>query len=250
MRSSYCIFSLFCAECPVRRRASSVPRLCCAGVIRSGGCWVPKSSCRSQGNWLAGAIGEWLIERSCERLGGWSEGPLAGLWFALNVSSNEFSRDRRFAEMLDKALRRNRVAGSKLVLEISERSVRGGRAGSLEAVRCLAELGIPLTIDEFGTGLSNLAALRKLPVSKLKIDRSLVADVATQGDAAVIVQTVAAMAKGLGLALSAAGVENAAQLTRLQALGCEEWQGSLYSEPLEAVAFEQLLASARRAANG
>ena len=197
---------------------------------------------------LMGPLGEWLIERSSERIALWQDGPMAGLWFSLNVSVKEFSQDRRFAETLGQALRRNRLDGSRLALEIAERSVQGGGTESLETLQAVADLGVALTIDDFGAGQSNLAALRRLPVRKLKIDRSFVSDVATREDAAIIVQTVAAMAKGLGVEFAAAGVENKAQLARLQELGCREWQGHLYSEPLEADAFELLLTSPNRVA--
>ncbi len=198
---------------------------------------------------LMGALGAWLVEHACEQIAGWSEGPISGLWFALNVSIKEFSRDRSFADTLARAMRSNRLDGSRLSLEIAGRSVQHGGRQYLETLRAVAGLGVALTVDDFGTGQFNLAALRQLPVGKLKIDRGFVTDIATREDAGVIVQTFAAMAKGLGLAFAAEGVENPAQLARLLALGCEEWQGRLYSEPLDAAAFELLLSSVARAAS-
>jgi EAL domain-containing protein (putative c-di-GMP-specific phosphodiesterase class I) len=85
-------------------------------------------------------------------------------------------------------------------------------------------------------------------VDKLKIDQSFVREIATNRDDAVIVETIALMAKNLGLHVAAEGVESDAQLERLLALGCEEWQGHLYSEPLEAHAFEALVRGGRAAA--
>ena len=84
---------------------------------------------------------------------------------------------------------------------------------------------------------------------KLKLDGSLVADLVTGADAAIIAQTVAAMAKGLGLRFAAEGVASEAQLARLRALGCEEWQGALFSEPVDAAAFAAMLAQSSRAAS-
>lgn len=198
---------------------------------------------------LMGALGSWLIEHACQQVAAWSGGPAGALWFALNVSSKEFSRDQSFADALARALQANRLDPSRLWLEIAGRSVQHGGSEHLETLRAVAKLGVGLTIDDFGTGQFNLVALRELPVGKLKIDRRFVTDLGTREDAAVIVQTFAAMAKGLGLAFAAEGVETAAQLTRLQALGCEEWQGHLYSEPLDAAGFVQLLAAVRRAAS-
>lgn len=193
-----------------------------------------------------GEVGAWLVERACERIGAWQSGPLAGLWFALNASVREFAPDRLYVERLARALLANRLQGSRLRLEIAERSVQGGRADNLEVLRAVAALGVELTIDDFGVAQSNLAYLRSLPLKKLKIDSSFVRDLGTQPDAAVIVQTVSAMAHGLGLEVAAEGVENSAQLERLAGMGCREWQGHLYSAPLEAREFERLFAPGAR----
>ncbi len=197
---------------------------------------------------LMGALGSWLIEHACRQVAEWSDGPAGSFWFALNVSTTEFPRDGSFAGRLARALEVNRLDPSRLWLEIADRSVQHGAREHLDTLRAVAKLGVGLTIDDFGTGQFNLVALRELPVGKLKIDRSFVTDLATREDAAIIVQTLAAMAKGLGLVFSAEGVETPAQLARLQALGCDEWQGHLYSEPLDAAGFERLLAAVPRAA--
>jgi len=198
---------------------------------------------------LMGALDAWLIEKACERIGRWSGQPLSGLWFALNVSIRESSRDRGFAQVLVRELEANRLNASRLSLEIAGRNVQHGGSENLDTLRAVTDLGVGLTVDDFGIGQLNLVALRQLPVRKLKIDRSLVTELSAREDAAIIVQTLAAMAKGLGLVLAAEGVETSAQLAQLQALGCDEWQGLLYSAALEAEAFERLLASVPRAAS-
>ena len=199
---------------------------------------------------LTGALGTWLIGRTCERIAGWREHPMSGLWFALNVSIKACSRDQGFAATLEQALHDNGLDASRLALELAEPSIQRGENEYLGTLRAIAGLGVALTIDELGTGQFDLAALTRMPVGKLKIDRRFVADLATREETATVVQTLAAMARELGLALAAEGVENAAQLERLQGLGCEEWQGRLYSEPLDAHAFERLLCAAPRAASG
>ena len=98
-------------------------------------------------------------------------------------------------------------------------------------------------IDDFGTGYSSLAYLRLLPVDKLKIDRSFLRAIDSQPADEAIVRAIAALAKTLGLSIAGEGVENAAQLERLLALGCEEWQGHYFSAPLSATDFEALLTS-------
>jgi EAL domain-containing protein (putative c-di-GMP-specific phosphodiesterase class I) len=109
---------------------------------------------------------------------------------------------------------------------------------------------VRLAIDDFGTGYSSLAYLRRLPFDKLKIDRGFLGELESSSGDATIVETIAAMARGLGLQVAAEGVETEAQRRRLVALGCEEWQGHLFSEPLEAARFEQLACDERQAAAG
>jgi diguanylate cyclase (GGDEF)-like protein/PAS domain S-box-containing protein len=201
---------------------------------------------------LAGAIGARAIERTAAQVAVWTGMPAGGVWFALNVSARELSRERGFAQSLREALRRHGLQGAQFALEVSERSIRsGGESGgqqALQAMGAMAELGVALAVDDFGAGHSSLATLRRMPLSKLKLDASLVADLATPDDAAILVKTVAAMAKGLGLRIAAEGVESAAQLARLRELGCEEWQGALFSEPVDAAAFASMLAQSARAA--
>jgi len=105
-------------------------------------------------------------------------------------------------------------------------------------------------IDDFGTGDSSLAYLRRLPIDKLKIDRGFLRELASNSGDAMIVETIAAMARGLGLQVAAEGVESEAQLRRLLAAGCVEWQGHHFSAPLEATAFERLARGERAAAAG
>ena len=97
-----------------------------------------------------------------------------------------------------------------------------------------------VAIDDFGTGYSSLAYLRQLPIDKLKIDRSFLSELDAHPHDATIVQTIAAMARALGLRVAAEGVESEAQLERLRALGCDEWQGHLYSASVDAAGFEKL----------
>ncbi len=121
-----------------------------------------------------------------------------------------------------------------LKLELTE-SVLVGSSGEVEGtLDQLRSLGIRLHIDDFGTGYSSLAYLQNLPVSTLKVDRSFVAHMFDNPESAELVRTVVAMAKALGLSVTAEGVETAEQLTYLKALGCENAQGYFFSRPLPA----------------
>jgi EAL domain-containing protein (putative c-di-GMP-specific phosphodiesterase class I) len=114
--------------------------------------------------------------------------------------------------------------------------------GNIETLRRIGELGVRFAVDDFGTGYSSLAYLRQLPIDKLKIDRSFLREIDTQPADEAIVRAITAMAKTLGISVAAEGVENEAQLARLHALGCDQWQGHHFSEPVDAAAFEKMLA--------
>jgi EAL domain-containing protein (putative c-di-GMP-specific phosphodiesterase class I) len=114
-------------------------------------------------------------------------------------------------------------------------------AENVETLRKLCRLGVRVAIDDFGTGYSSLAYLRQLPIDKLKIDRSFLRELDAHPHDATIVQTIAAMAKALGLRVAAEGVESGAQLARLQELGCDEWQGHHFSAALDSAQFERLI---------
>jgi diguanylate cyclase (GGDEF)-like protein/PAS domain S-box-containing protein len=199
---------------------------------------------------LIRAIGEWTLERALSQIGAWQRSlPAGGPWFAVNVSATELAQGEAFVARLRAALAANGVDGRSIELELTERSLMAHFAENAETLRRIGELGVRCAIDDFGTGYSSLAYLRRLPIDKLKIDRSFLRELATHSADESIVRTITAMARTLGLAVVAEGVESAAQLERVLALGCEEWQGHYYSMPLEAADFEQLIRRREAAAS-
>jgi len=188
-------------------------------------------------------LGIWTLERAVSQIGAWRRARFDAehLWFALNVSAQELAQGDAYVVQLAEALAANQVPGSCIELEITERTLMSHLPENVETLRKLGRLGVRVAIDDFGTGYSSLAYLRQLPIDKLKIDRSFLRELDAHPHDVTIVQTIAAMAKALGLRVAAEGVENAAQLERLQAIGCDEWQGHHFSASLEAASFERLL---------
>ncbi|MFY9315147.1 MAG: EAL domain-containing protein [Burkholderiales bacterium] len=198
-------------------------------------------------------LGQWTLERALGQAAAWRRDAAgaADMVFALNVSAHELAQGQGYVDMLDHALAANRLPGRCVELEVTERVLMSQLDENVQTLRRIGALGVRVAIDDFGTGYSSLAYLRRLPIDKLKIDRSFLRELEAHPHDAAIVQAIAAMAKALGLRVAAEGVENEAQLARLRTLGCDEWQGHHFSAPVDAAGFEQVLArdlAARRAA--
>jgi diguanylate cyclase (GGDEF)-like protein/PAS domain S-box-containing protein len=192
---------------------------------------------------LIRAIGEWTLERALSQIGAW-QGKLPGApWFALNVSALELAQGEAYVGRLRESLAAHEVPAARLELEVTERVLMAHLPENVETLRRIGALGVRLAIDDFGTGYSSLAYLRRLPIDKLKIDRGFLKELESSSGDAMIVETIAAMARGLGLHVAAEGVETEAQRRKLLAVGCDEWQGHLYSEPLDAAEFQRFALS-------
>jgi diguanylate cyclase (GGDEF)-like protein/PAS domain S-box-containing protein len=192
---------------------------------------------------LIRAIGEWTLERALSQAGAWQRQHPARAWLAVNVSATELAHGDAYVQKVASALEANRLPGSMLELEITERVLMSHIDENLDTLRRLGALGVRIAVDDFGTGYSSLAYLRHLPIHKLKIDRSFLRSIDSHAADEAIVRAIAALAKTLGLTVAAEGVESEAQLSRLLALGCDEWQGHYFSAPLDASAFGELLSS-------
>jgi EAL domain-containing protein (putative c-di-GMP-specific phosphodiesterase class I) len=159
---------------------------------------------------------------------------------SVNLSaSNLLDTDlpQRLARLLDGA----DLGPEQLVLEVTETVLLSDPERSLAVVGRLADLGVTVSIDDFGTGFSSLSYLRDLPVAELKLDRSFTADLLTDARTEAIVASTVTLAHRLGLRVVAEGVEHSATLAHLAALGCDESQGYLHSAPLPAAELERWL---------
>ena len=178
-------------------------------------------------------IGEWVLRTACSQARTWQDEGLPAVPVAVNVSAVQF-RQEGFRELIRRVLHETGLAPQYLELELTESLLLSSADVTFSVLQELKALGLKLAIDDFGTGYSSLSYLKQFPVSKLKIDRSFVRDIAVNPDDAAITTAVISMAKSLNLTVIAEGVENEAQMSFLRAHQCDEIQGYYFSKPLAA----------------
>jgi diguanylate cyclase len=186
-------------------------------------------------------IGQWVLEAACVQLLEWQNSPATKeLTLAINVSARQF-RQANFVEQIQNTLAKFDVSPSKLQLELTEGLVFDNIADSIKKMRELRAMGINFAMDDFGTGYASLIYLKSLPLSKIKIDRSFVRDIAVDRDDEIIVQTIISMAHNLGLEVIAEGVETIEQLEFLRKNGCKVFQGHLFGKAISQAEFSHLI---------
>jgi EAL domain-containing protein (putative c-di-GMP-specific phosphodiesterase class I) len=187
-------------------------------------------------------IGQFVLEEACRQARIWqslfpSEPPRT---MSVNLSARQFAHPRLVQDIRD-ALSMVHLDPHQLVLEITESVVMHDAAGAVAILNELKALGIRLAIDDFGTGYSSLAYLKRFPVDVLKIDRSFIEGLGQDAQDSAIVESVLALARSLGLSVTAEGVETPRQQLRLEQLGCDVGQGYLFGAPRSAEITEELL---------
>jgi diguanylate cyclase (GGDEF)-like protein len=182
-----------------------------------------------------GPLTRHVLDRSIAQCASWRESGL-DLTVAVNLSVRNLS-DPRLPEDVDRMLRRHGLPPSALQLEITESMIMSDPERALATVNQLSQLGVRLAVDDFGTGHSSLANLRRLPIDELKIDRSFVTPMLRDENDLIIVRSTINMAHDLGLKTIAEGVEDTATLTELDELGCDQVQGYHFSKPVPADSF-------------
>ncbi|MEW6024439.1 MAG: EAL domain-containing protein [Pseudomonadota bacterium] len=187
-------------------------------------------------------LGRWVLRTACEQLAAWAAAPgTVHLTLAVNVSVRQFLQDD-FVEETLAILRETGADPTRLKLELTETLMIEGVEETIEKMRALREHGICFSLDDFGTGYSSLSYLKRLPLDQLKIDQSFVRDVLDDPNDASIARSVVALGKSLGLGIIAEGVETEAQRSFLAEIGCDNWQGFLFSRPVDARTLEELAA--------
>ena len=185
-------------------------------------------------------MGEWVIGDACATAARWPD----HLKIAVNLSSVQF-RSRGLVPVIAGALAASGLSPDRLELEITETALLQDSEATLTMLYELRELGVRIAMDDFGTGYSSLSYLQSFPFDKIKIDRSFVKDIAESVGSLNIVRAVTALARGLGMATTAEGVETEEQRDTLLAEGCTEMQGFLFSRPLPISEIERLFIAKR-----
>lgn len=182
---------------------------------------------------LISTIGEWVLQESCTMLAAWRiadplEAPLA---VSVNVSRAELALGDKLLRRVCDTLAAAGLPASCLQLEVTEREVMRDPEASQQLMHALRKLGVRLAMDDFGTGTSSLACLRDYPFDVIKIDRSFIRDISTRADVMAVVHATLTLIANLGRETVAEGVEDAAQVSALQSLGCRYAQGYYFARP-------------------
>jgi diguanylate cyclase (GGDEF)-like protein len=177
-------------------------------------------------------VGEWVLRTACRQAKKWMDAG-RNIRISVNVSWRQFEGDA-FGELVSNVLRETGLPPRLLELELTESLIVRDVEHALELITRLKQIGVLVSIDDFGSGYSSLNYLRQFPLDFLKIDRSFVSNLVTNRKDAAIVETIMALARNLELSVVAEGVELPAQADFLRATDCHEFQGYLFGKPVSA----------------
>lgn len=178
-------------------------------------------------------IGEWVLRTACNQCLKWQASMGQPFTVSVNISTQQFKRDD-ITTVVAHILRETGLHPSLLELEITETVMMENMDKAIDTLRALSELGVKVSIDDFGTGYSSLGYLKRFHIGALKIDQSFVRHIPANSDDTAIAMSIISLGKTLKLKVVAEGVETAEQLSVLRNYRCDEAQGFLFSQPLEA----------------
>jgi len=178
-------------------------------------------------------IGEWVLRAACLQGRRWIEEGFAPIPIAVNISARQF-HDRDLSQTVIRILEETGFSPKYLELELTESSIMQNEEFAASMLNQLKSMGVNISIDDFGTGFSSLASLKRLPIDALKIDQSFVREATTDPDDAALVMAIITLGHNLRLKVVAEGVETDDQLRFLQLLRCDEIQGYFFSKPVPA----------------
>ncbi|MCK9455640.1 EAL domain-containing protein [Sulfurimonas sp.] len=179
-------------------------------------------------------LGEWIIDEVCKQINIWKSDEIKKHWrISINVSSKQFELDS-FVTTIKNIVDKNDINPTMIRLELTESLLIKNIDKVLDTLHKLKEMGFSLSIDDFGTGYSSLSYLKKLPINELKIDQSFIRDLTLDINDEIITKTIISIGEQFGLEVIAEGVETKEQYKKLVEIGCEYFQGYLFSKPVRA----------------
>lgn len=186
-------------------------------------------------------IGAWVLQEACQQIRRWQAITAQPLTVSVNLSPKQFSQPDLAAEIAQ-ILKISGLEAQRLKLEITESLIIDNADAATRLLLQLQALGLQVHLDDFGTGYSSLNHLHRFPISTLKIDRSFISNLELGSKNIEIVRTIVLLAHGLGMQVTAEGIETAAQLAQLKDLGCDYGQGYLFSKPVGSKKAKKLIA--------
>lgn len=187
-------------------------------------------------------IGQWVLESACCQIRSWSDKKeTRNLILSINVSARQFHHPG-FVQEVKRLLLKTSADPTRLMIDLSEAVVLANMKKTISTVQSLREFGVDFSLDGFGSGLSSLTYLKRMPVQQLKIDGTLVRNIMSAPCDAGMVSAIITMGRALGFKVNAQGIETQDQLSFLKTHGCNSYQGYLISPPLPPEGFEPFLA--------
>jgi diguanylate cyclase (GGDEF)-like protein len=190
---------------------------------------------------LIGDICHQVLYETCMTTKRWLEAGYGAIPMAVNISWRQFAQPERLLQLMNDVLSETGTPPELIELELTESSVMEEPDSAIRTLNDLREFGVMASIDDFGTGYSSLSYLKRLPISKLKIDRAFINEVAHNERDAAIVDAIIRLAQALGLKTVAEGIETREQFEFLKEKGCDLGQGFLFSRPVPAQDMEKIL---------
>ncbi len=181
-------------------------------------------------------IGEWILQQACDQASTWQSQGLTDIRLAVNISSRQFNQ-KSLQRLISRILQSSGLKPEKLELEITESIAMQDSEETENTLLKLKELGVKISLDDFGTGWSSLTYLKKFPIDKMKVDQSFVHNLSTNIYDRAICRALITLSHSLDITVLAEGVENEQQLAWLETEGCDQVQGYYFSKPLPANEF-------------
>ncbi|HZZ91774.1 MAG TPA: EAL domain-containing protein [Usitatibacter sp.] len=180
-------------------------------------------------------LGNWVLNEACRQMAQWHRGnEHLGLRMSVNVSSLQLTHPD-FVSQVGQALQAAELPPESLTLEVTESVLMEGIENAITTLNRIRDMGVTLSIDDFGTGYSSLSYLATLPIDALKVDKSFIEKMASDGNGGEIVKAIFKLGQALSKQVFAEGIETGAQLALLRELGCQFGQGYLLSRPVDAI---------------